>query len=97
MAPQVAANHYADPLLIRNRRGGQTATYLLVLVVNAISIRRRIASDREGLSFCCLAQLSIANLSAIGSRKVRTGSRPVAGRPGLFGVTFSLDAFAMFW
>jgi hypothetical protein len=57
----------------------------------------RIASEREGLSFCCLAQVSIADLTASGSRTVRTGSRPVAGRPGLFGVTFSFDVFAMFW
>jgi hypothetical protein len=67
------------------------------LTVRASSIRRRIASDRDGLSFCCLAQLSIADLSVTGRRTVRTGSRPVAGRPGLFGVTFSVDVFAMFW
>jgi hypothetical protein len=51
------------------------------LVVRAISIRRRIASDREGLSFWCLAQVSIADLRPIGSRTVRVGSCPVAGRP----------------
>jgi hypothetical protein len=68
-----------------------------ILLAKAMSIRRRIASEREGLSFCCLAQFSIANLVLGGSRTVRTGSRPVAGRPGLFNVTFSLDGFAMFW
>jgi hypothetical protein len=47
----------------------------------AISIRRRMASEREGLSFCCLAQVSIADLRSIGSRTVRVGSCPVAGRP----------------
>jgi hypothetical protein len=51
------------------------------LVPSAISIRRRIASDRVGLSFWCLAQVSIADLRSIGSRTVRVGSCPVAGRP----------------
>jgi hypothetical protein len=37
------------------------------------SISRRIASEREGLSFCCLAQFSIADLMAGGSRTVSTG------------------------
>jgi hypothetical protein len=64
---------------------------------NANSISRRIASEREGLSFSCSAQVSMADLSARGSRTVRTGSRPVAGLPGFFGVTFSLDDLAMFW
>ena len=44
------------------------------LLGRAISIRRRIASDREGLSFCCLAQVSIADRVLGGSRTVRTGS-----------------------
>jgi hypothetical protein len=70
----------------------------LDFLFSANSIRRRIASEREGLSSCCLAQFSTANLMAGASRKVRTGSRPVAGRPGgLFGVTFSVDDLAMFW
>jgi hypothetical protein len=69
---------------------------LLALVASANSIRRRIASERDGSSFC-LAQLSIADLSAGGSRTVSTGSRPVAGRPGFFGITFSFDRLAMFW
>jgi hypothetical protein len=64
---------------------------------NANSISRRIASEREGLSFSCSAQVSMADLSAHGSRTVRTGSRPVAGLPGFFGDTFSLDDLAMFW
>jgi hypothetical protein len=42
--------------------------YLLTLAARANSIRRRIASEREGSSFCCLAQLSISDLSAGGSR-----------------------------
>jgi hypothetical protein len=56
-----------------------------------------MASEREGLSFSPSAQLSIADLSSVGSRTVNTGSRPVAGRPGLFGITFLVDRFAMFW
>ena len=50
---------------------------LFVLLANAISIRRRIASEREGLSFCCLAQFSIANLVLGANRTVRTGSGQV--------------------
>ena len=69
----------------------------VALAANPSSSSRRIASDREGLSCCCLAQFSIADLIAHGSRTVRTGSRPVAGRPGFFGVTFSIDDLAMFW
>ncbi len=82
----------------------QLTIYLLLpllafldFAASANSIRRRIASEREGLSFCCLAQFSTANLRTGASRKVMTGSRPVAGRPGLFGVTFSVDDLAMFW
>jgi hypothetical protein len=67
---------------------------LFVLLANAISIRRRIASEREGLSFCCLAQFSIANRVPDGSRTVRTGSWPVAGRPRFFGVTV-IDSLAI--
>jgi hypothetical protein len=69
----------------------------LALIANATSISRRIASDREGLSFCCLDQLSISALNPGGSRIDSTGSRPVAGRPGFFGITFSLDSLRMFW
>ena len=77
-----------------------TTTYLfrlLALAANAYSISRRIASERDGLSFCRLAHLSMASRVLGGRRTVRTGSRPVAGRPGLFGVTFSVDRSAMFW
>jgi hypothetical protein len=56
----------------------------LALVDNAISISRRIASEREGLSFCCLAQLSISALSVGGSRSANTGVSPVGGRPRFF-------------
>src|SRR5262249_3821360 len=59
-------------------------------------MRRRIASEREGLSFCCLAHVSIADLTVSGRRTVRTGSRPVAGRPGFLGITFSVDGLTMF-
>ncbi len=67
------------------------------LAASAISISRRIASDREGLPFCRLAQFSMASRVLGGRRTVRTGSRPVAGRPGLFGVTFWVDCLDMFW
>jgi hypothetical protein len=56
----------------------------LACAANPSSSSRRIASEREGLSFCCLAQLSIANLSAGGSRRASTGSCPVRGRPRFF-------------
>ena len=45
----------------------------LALIAKAPSTSRRIASDREGLSFCCLAQLSISVLSAGGSRSASIG------------------------
>jgi hypothetical protein len=48
--------------------------FLLVLIASANSRRRRIASEREGLSLCRLAQLSIADLSAGGSRTAETVS-----------------------
>jgi hypothetical protein len=40
-----------------------------------------MASEQDGLSFCSLAQVSIADLRSIDSRTVRVGSCPVAGRP----------------
>ena len=65
--------------------------------LNANSISRRMASDREGLSFCFLAHFSISDLTASGNRSASTGSRPVAGRPRFLGITFSLDALRIFW
>jgi hypothetical protein len=59
----------------------------LTLIFSAISISRRIASEREGLSFCCLAQLSISDLSAAESRSAETGVSPVRGRPRFFRTT----------
>jgi hypothetical protein len=56
----------------------------LALIASATSISRRIASDREGLSFCCLAQLSISALNPGGSRSASTGLSPVGGRPRFF-------------
>jgi hypothetical protein len=67
------------------------------LPASAISIRRRMASERDGLSFCRLAQFSIANLVVGESLTVSTGSRPVAGRPGLLGIPFLVDEPGMFW
>jgi hypothetical protein len=46
-----------------------------------------MASEREGLSSCCLAQLSILDLKAGESRRASTGSWPVAGRPRFFRIT----------
>src|SRR5262249_1477950 len=54
---------------------------LFDLAASPNSISRRIASEREGLSLWCLAQVSIADLRSIGRRTVRVGSCPVAGRP----------------
>jgi hypothetical protein len=54
------------------------------LIANATSISRRIASDRDGLSFCCLAQRSMSDLNAGGSRSASTGLSPVRGRPRFF-------------
>jgi hypothetical protein len=79
-------------------RHQQPKTYLPLrffdLAASANSIRRRIASDREGLSFCCLAQLSMASRVLGGRRTVKTGSWPVAGRPRFFGVTV-IDSLAI--
>jgi hypothetical protein len=55
-----------------------------------------MASDRDGLSSCCLAQLSIFDFSVGDSRIAETGSRPVAGRPRLLGTTFFLDVLRIF-
>ncbi len=53
------------------------------------SISCRIASDREGLGAAWRSiQAAIAASSSSGQRTVRTGSRPVRGRPrGLFSVS----------
>jgi hypothetical protein len=69
----------------------------LCLAANAKSTRRRIASDRDGLSGCSFAQASIAALKAGDSRMADTGSFPVAGRPRFFlGSTFFVDIFSIF-
>lgn len=46
-----------------------------------------MASEREGISGCSFAQLSIAVLSGNESRMADTGSCPVAGRPRFFRTT----------
>jgi hypothetical protein len=56
----------------------------LALIANANSSSRRIATDREGLSFSCWAHLSISALNAGGSRTASTGLSPVRGRPRFF-------------
>ena len=60
---------------------------LLGLVASASLTRRRIASEREGLSGSRLAQSSICDLRAGDSRTAVTGSCPVGGRPRFFGTT----------
>jgi hypothetical protein len=66
-------------------------------VARASSTRRRIASERDGLSGCSLAQASIFALRGEERRIADTGSRPVAGRPRFFGTTFFLDGCRIFW
>jgi hypothetical protein len=61
--------------------------WIFVLLANAISTRRRIATEREGLSGCFFAQSSIADLKGNESRIADTGSCPVAGRPRFFRTT----------
>jgi len=53
-----------------------------------------MASERDGLSGWRAAQESRRAMNSSDRRKVRTGSFPVAGRPGRLGITFSID-FAM--
>jgi hypothetical protein len=60
------------------------------------SMRRRSASEREGLSGCCAAQVSAAAIISTGRRKEICGSCPVAGRPRLFCGTFFLDTAILF-
>jgi hypothetical protein len=55
------------------------------------SMRRRSASEREGLSGCWVAQASMAAIDSGGRRKAMSGSRPVAGRPRFLGITDLLD------
>jgi hypothetical protein len=71
-----------------------TGLRFLDLAANANSTRRRIASEREGLSGCCFAQFSIADLSGNESRIADTGSCPVAGRPRFFRTT-GIDFFGI--
>src|SRR4051812_9539019 len=49
-----------------------------------ISTSRRMASEREGMSFKLVAQASTRTLRSSGRRIAVTGSRPVAGRPRFF-------------
>jgi hypothetical protein len=68
------------------------------LALSANSTSWRIASEREGLSGCCFAQVSIADLSSGESRIADTGSLPVAGRPRfLFGSTLFVDMLSVYW
>ena len=68
----------------------------LALSASASLTRRRIASEREGLSGSRLAQSSICNLSAGDSRTAVTGSCPVLGRPRFFrttGIDFVINLY----
>ena len=56
------------------------------------STRRRMASDRDGVSACLTAQLSMRALSSSGRRIDLAGICPVAGRPGFR----FFDAFIVF-
>ena len=67
-----------------------------VFAARASSTRRRIAAEREGLSSCCLAQLSICDLRTGDNRTAVTGSWPVAGRPRFFritGIDFTINLY----
>jgi hypothetical protein len=60
-----------------------------------LSIRRRMASDRDGLSSWRLAQASTVLRDSGAMRSAISGSLPVAGRPRFLGITFSVDLLAM--
>jgi hypothetical protein len=59
-------------------------SYRFGFVARACSTKRRIASEREGLSSCIAAHSSTALRSFGESRMAVTGSCPVAGLPGRF-------------
>src|SRR5262249_22488494 len=59
----------------------------LPLAFTPNSTSRRFATERDGLSGCCFAHASIADLSSGDSRIADTGSCPVAGRPRFFRIT----------
>jgi len=61
---------------------------------SASSTKRRIASEREGLSGWRLAHASTSAVNARGARKASIGSLPVPGRPRFLGITFLLDTLA---
>jgi hypothetical protein len=56
-----------------------------------------MASERGGLSSCFAAHLSTAARNSSDSLMAVTGSRPVAGRPPLFGFGSTVLDFDMFW
>jgi hypothetical protein len=64
------------------------------LAASASSTKRRIASEREGLSGWRLAHASTSAVNARGARKASIGSLPVPGRPRFLGITFLLDTLA---
>jgi hypothetical protein len=57
----------------------------LAFALSPSSTRRRMASERPGASSCLPAQESTFARNSSESRIVLAGSRPVAGRPPLFG------------
>jgi hypothetical protein len=56
-----------------------------------------MASERPGSSACLAAQASTAVRNSFDSLIAVTGSRPVAGRPPLFGFGSTVLDFGMFW
>jgi hypothetical protein len=65
------------------------------LAFSPISTNLRTASDFDEQSDCAEHQRSIATASPGAQRKLRRGSRPVAGRPRFFGKT-AID-FPIIW
>ena len=60
-----------------------------------LSTRRRMASERSGLSGSLAAHFSIASMRSADIRKLTIGALPVAGRPLFLGMTFLLDLFIL--
>ena len=80
----------------RPSRTGAIQNRNFALGESATVTRRRIASERDGLSGCCLAQSSICDLSTGDNLTAVTGSCPVAGRPRLFrttGIDFAINMY----
>ena len=84
-------------LLSAQPRQGFLTGFASVLTFSPSSTRRRMASERGGLSSCFAAHLSTASRNSSDSLMAVTGSRPVAGRPPLFGFGSTVLDLGMFW